>query len=298
MDDLHRTFPTVVISGSRSPIASRIKIAPSTGHGVTTRYPLSVISSQPPVTIPLQQLLSPAGAGFLPRIPPQLHLLTQLNQQHRSQIGDSSSTSGGVITTVPPHSSPQSHDPHQLQSQQSTLAMLRAKISSGQPVYSRGCRSDRQIPHLNNPKLFDLPRFPSHALGSAPPIGPHESLAAGSSRSFIHSSVIAQQHGIARPKTKAIRSSQVPQSARYTAAEVDAMVDKVQNFPGNMVPCAICSKFVKRERLRAHIHECHLLHGKRIVCPHCGIGLKSKGSYRVHIWRHKRWFFFYLLKYL
>lgn len=91
-----------------------------------------------------------------------------------------------------------------------------------------------------------------------------------------------------RPKTKAIRSSQVPQSSRYTAAEVDQMVDAVANYPGNIVPCTLCQKFVKRERLRAHIHECHLLTGEKIICPHCGIALKSKGSFRVHIWRHKR----------
>ncbi|ODN04012.1 Modifier of mdg4 [Orchesella cincta] len=91
-----------------------------------------------------------------------------------------------------------------------------------------------------------------------------------------------------RPKTKAIRSSQVPQSSRYTAAEVDQMVDAVANYPGNIVPCTLCQKFVKRERLRAHIHECHLLSGEKIICPHCGIALKSKGSFRVHIWRHKR----------
>lgn len=91
-----------------------------------------------------------------------------------------------------------------------------------------------------------------------------------------------------RPKTKAIRSSQVPQSSRYTAAEVDQMVDAVANIPGNIVPCTLCQKYVKRERLRAHIHECHLLTGEKIICPHCGIALKSKGSFRVHIWRHKR----------
>lgn len=93
---------------------------------------------------------------------------------------------------------------------------------------------------------------------------------------------------VTRPKTKAIRSSQVPQSSRYTAAEVDQMVDAVANYPGNIVPCTLCQKFVKRERLRAHIHECHLLSGEKIICPHCGIALKSKGSFRVHIWRHKR----------
>jgi len=114
--------------------------------------------------------------------------------------------------------------------------------------------------------------------------------------SVMQTASYAQRHGIRpqpvttpmKPKTKAIRSSQVPQSARYTAAEVDAMVDKVEKFPGPLVPCVVCQKFVKRERLRAHIHECHLLHGERIICQHCGIGLKSKGSFRVHIWRHKR----------
>jgi hypothetical protein len=223
---------------------------------------------------------------------------------------------GGVITrtTPSPHSSPQNHQEHH--PQQSTLTIL-AKIGGGQQIYTRGYKpADRQqTTILSNTHSFNMPRFPSAALGSASQkLNPHDaSSAAGSSRSSIFSipssAISPQQHQhhphhshsqhhhqqsqthslpIAQTKTKAIRSSQVPQSARYTAAEVDAMVDKVQNFPGNMVPCAICSKFVKRERLRAHIHECHLLHGKRIICPHCGIGLKSKGSYRVHIWRHKR----------
>ncbi|CAG7827592.1 unnamed protein product [Allacma fusca] len=90
------------------------------------------------------------------------------------------------------------------------------------------------------------------------------------------------------PRLKSHRQSHVPSSARYTTAEVDALVDSVNDHSGPYVPCKICDKLVKRERLRAHIHECHLVHGEKIICPHCGVGLKSKGSYRVHVWRHRR----------
>ena len=89
-------------------------------------------------------------------------------------------------------------------------------------------------------------------------------------------------------KVRAHRQSQVPLSARYTSAQVDAIVDSVTDHSGPCVPCKICDKWVKRERLRAHIHECHLVHGEKIICPHCGVALKSKGSYRVHVWRHRR----------
>lgn len=235
IDDAERHFPTV-LSGQQSPVQQSIMSTTSTGQGVTTRYPLSVISRQPPAAIPLQQILSPTAAGFLHRMP-QLHLLAQ-GQRSPHDPHPSLNTGGGVITTVPsPHSSPQNHDHHQ----QSALAILRAKIASGQPIYSRGYRSDRQNP-LSNP--FNLPRFPSV---SGTQLSPHNHMA-GPSRSnmFIPTSMtmaaVHHQHQLqqsvpqsARPKTKAIRSSQVPQSARYTAAEVDSMVDKVQNFPGNMV---------------------------------------------------------------
>jgi len=184
--------------------------------------------------------------------------------------------SSGVITThvsdLSKHGSP------------STLEMLRAKIASGQHVYTRGYRPDR---HQSS---NSFPSPPPAALGAASQGNETQDgvpiTLSGSP--FFGTPPTTTPPSTSRPKTKAIRSSQVPPSCRYTAAEVDGMVDQVQHFSGNMVPCAVCQKFVKRERLRAHIHECHLLQGKRILCPHCGIGLKSKGSYRVHIWRHKK----------
>ncbi len=80
----------------------------------------------------------------------------------------------------------------------------------------------------------------------------------------------------------------VPSCLNYTPEQVNAMIRAVGNLPSNHVPCAICGKIVKRERLRPHINECHLLDGKQIMCPICFQSFKSKGSYRVHVWRHRR----------
>jgi len=197
---------------------------------------------------------------------------------------------------------------HPRPSAASLLDLFRTQAASG--FYPQGHRSDRQSSSSSQPgpssggqsshrpqqrppgfsghprlqlQQFQIPN--AAAQGGRQGMPPGDGQQPGPSR-HMHGRQHQSRSG-ARPKTKAIRSSQVPQSARYTAQEVDMMVEQVANYPGNLVPCAVCQKQVKRERLRAHIHECHLLHGKRIICPHCGIGLKSKGSFRVHIWRHK-----------
>ncbi|XP_021947657.1 zinc finger and BTB domain-containing protein 8A [Folsomia candida] len=100
----------------------------------------------------------------------------------------------------------------------------------------------------------------------------------------------AQYHSVPRETSelKAAFCLDVPQCLRYTVEEVNDMVARVENFPGSTVPCPICRKYVRRERLRKHINECHLLDGRKILCPICGMGMMSKGSYRVHMWRHRK----------
>lgn len=87
---------------------------------------------------------------------------------------------------------------------------------------------------------------------------------------------------------KSLMTGSVPNCLRYSTEEVNSLIRSVDHLPGNLVPCPICNKIVKRERLRPHINECHLLDGKRIFCPLCCVAFKSKGSYRVHVWRHRR----------
>lgn len=226
---------------------------------------------------------------------------TSFSNDNRSSMRFRQLSSGGSSTTTSPTAYRQEYHPRphfnllsaQNWSFQDAHAQRRNFEELGRENIDRRFRSeslDRSLGPFSNanhlrglgakphsfPSATDLtmPVSQQFALGLIPQLRSPSSSSAGTCAT--------------RPKTKAIRSSQVPQSSRYTAAEVDQMVDAVANYPGNIVPCSLCQKFVKRERLRAHIHECHLLTGEKIICPHCGIALKSKGSFRVHIWRHKR----------
>jgi hypothetical protein len=281
--------------------------------GSHSRHSSSNIYGRAPLeTIPLH--LINVSNRHNPTVPSR-----ELNQRppSASQIPISMATanrSAGVITSAPltrrsmpnimtnqPSMQPPPPGQFSTFEHSSTLEMLKARIASGQPIYTRGHRQDRNQAGAGPPPMGHMGYSglisSSHSSIQIPSTSGGMSMGIGSGQQQPHSyppplpplpQPRQPRPSTRGPKTKAIRSSQVPQSARYTAQEVDAMVDQVAHFPGNMVPCAVCQKYVKRERLRAHIHECHLLHGKRIVCPHCGIGLKSKGSFRVHIWRHKK----------